>query len=161
MRLPIALGAILLAFLSLNTPVMSQSLVQVAQKPENNNSNLKRLEMNRQKWDLQRIDNYRYTLSNHCFCPSEVRGPVIIEVRNGVTISIKNAETGQPVNSQPLQEYSTIPKLFDLIQNAINSGESVLSVKYDRKLGYPTEMTIGDIRVDAGIITTVSNLQEI
>ena len=158
MRLPIAIGAILVASLSLNAPVMSVPPTHGA-KAEINNSNLTQLRINRQLWNQKKINNYRYKLSNNCFCIPDFRGPVIIEVRNGITKSITNAQTGKRVDPKLLQQYSTIPKLFTLIRNTINSGESELTVVYNPQLGYPTQINIGNLAADAGVFTTISNFE--
>ncbi|MDF5712973.1 MAG: DUF6174 domain-containing protein [Rhizonema sp. NSF051] len=107
--------------------------------------------------------NYRYTFSNSCFCTSEARGPVIIEVRNGSTTSITNAATNQPVNPELFQKYSTIPKLFNLIQNAQSRKASSLTVKYEPTLGYPTQINIdyNSQIADEEVYLTIENLQEI
>ncbi|NDJ25996.1 hypothetical protein GS682_31335 [Nostoc sp. B(2019)] len=164
MRLSIVISAGLVMFLGLNTPtpVMPQSPIQVAQSSEITNSTLKQLRINRRLWRQQKISNYRYTLSNSCFCIPEARGPVVIEVRNGRTTSITSVQTGQPVaNPEFFQQYNTVPKLFNLIRNTSSSGQSELAVEYNPKLGYPTQINIGNLAADAGIFTTIENLQKI
>ena len=160
MRLPIAIGAILVASVSFNAPVMSVPPTHGVQT-EIASSNLRQLRINRRLWNQRKIDNYRYKLSNSCFCIPEFRGPLIIEVRNGRTTSITDANTGKPVNSESLRQYSTIPKLFNLIQNAINHGKSELTVVYNPRLGYPTQINIGNLAADAGVFTTISNFEEL
>lgn len=160
MRLPIAIGAILVASVSFNAPVMSVPPTHGVQT-EIASSNLRQLRINRRLWNQRKIDNYRYKLSNSCFCIPEFRGPLIIEVRNGRTTSITDANTGKPVNSESLRQYSTIPKLFNLIQNAINRGKSELTVVYNPRLGYPTQINIGNLAADAGVFTTISNFEEL
>lgn len=54
------------------------------------------------KWDQQNILDYRYTLKVMCFCPPPAGQALLIEVKKGLTISIKDAQTGQ----QPSQESS-------------------------------------------------------
>ncbi len=161
MRLPISIAVILVSSLSLNAPVLSMPPVQVAQSPKSNNLSLKQLRIYQLLWNGRKIDNYRYTLTNNCFCIPEVRGPLNIEVRNGITTSITNAQTGEPVNTELLTSYSTIPKLFNLIRDAINRGESQLSVTYKPQKGYPTQINIGNLAADAGVFTTISNFQEL
>lgn len=158
MRLPISIGAILVGSLSLNAPVMSVPPTHGA-KAEITNSNLTQLTINRQLWNQKKIKNYSYKLSNNCFCLPDFRGPLIIEVRDGITKSITNAQTGKPVDSKLLGQYSTIPKLFNLIRNTINSGESELTVVYNPQLGYPTQINIRNLAADAGIFTTISNFE--
>jgi hypothetical protein len=155
-------------FLSWNPPVVADNLtgsplqlVQIVGYSNSENSvPLGELKKNQKLWERQGIFNYRYTLSNDCFCISEFRGPVIIEVRDGSTTNIVSADTAMPVNSELFQKYDTVPKLFDLIKDAIANGED-LSVEYDHVLGYPTQINIGNLAADAGIITTVKDLQEI
>ncbi|MBD2489561.1 DUF6174 domain-containing protein [Aulosira sp. FACHB-615] len=158
MRLPITIGAILVASLSFNAPVFSASPVQVVQTLPN--SNLKQLIINEKLWNRQDIKNYRYTVTNNCFCAPEFRGPSIIEVRNGITVSITNAATGQAVNPSLLKPYSTVPRLFNLIRNAIRES-SELTVTYNPQRGYPTQINIGNLAADAGIFTTISNFEKL
>ncbi|RCJ25814.1 hypothetical protein A6S26_15135 [Nostoc sp. ATCC 43529] len=161
MRLPITIAAILVSCLSLNAPALSIPPAQVVQSPKFNNLSLKQLRIYQLLWNGRKIYNYRYTLTNNCFCVPEVRGPLNIEVRNGITTSITNAQTGEPVNSELLTSYSTIPKLFNLIRDAINRGESELSVTYKPQQSYPTQINIGNLAADAGVFTTISNFQEL
>ncbi|MEH2235614.1 DUF6174 domain-containing protein [Nostoc sp.] len=146
MRLPIIISAGLLLSFGLNLPVMSKSPIEIAESPASNNLNLKRLEkrleFNRRFWNQQNISNYDYTLSNSCFCTPDARGPVIIKVRNGQTTSITSVATGKPVNPEFFQNYKTIPKLFDVIQDAINRKAFSLNVRYSARFGYPTQIDI-------------------
>lgn len=146
MRLPIIISAGLLLSLGLNLPVMSKSPIEIAQSPASNNWNLKRsqkrLEFNRNFWNRQNISNYEYTLSNSCFCIADARGPVKIKVRNGQTTSITSVATGKPVNPEYFQSYNTIPKLFDVIQDAINRKAFSLNVRYNSQYGFPIQIDI-------------------
>ncbi|MDM9382853.1 DUF6174 domain-containing protein [Chlorogloeopsis sp. ULAP01] len=142
MRLPIIVSVALLTSVSLSTPVMSQLPVQVVQLPAIANLNFDQLIINRRLWNQQNIYSYRYTLSRSCFCIPEARGPVVIEVRNGIATSITSVDTGMPVNREYFQKYDTIPQLFVLIRDAIARGASNLSVQYDPILGYPTQINI-------------------
>nr|WP_224093435.1 DUF6174 domain-containing protein [Nostoc sp. MS1] len=142
MRLSTSVSLGLLLFLSMTAPTMSQPAVAKPQLVALSNLSTRQLYFNRNLWNKQNISNYRYTLSNSCFCIPEARGPVIIEVRNGQTTSITSVATGQPVNSEYFQNYNTIPKLFNLIQDAIARQASSLTVNYDTRRGYPTQINI-------------------
>ncbi|GAB1542502.1 hypothetical protein NUACC21_51760 [Scytonema sp. NUACC21] len=169
MRLSLSISIGLALFLGWNASVVAlpltfpqAKLVQMADNSNYVNSNeLGELKRNLKLWNKQGILNYRYTLTNNCFCVSEFRGPVIIEVRNGITTSITSAATGQPVNPELFQKYDTVPDLFDLIEDAITNRESDLSVEYNPTLGYPTQINIGNLAADAGIVTTIENLEKI
>ncbi|ACC83395.1 DUF6174 domain-containing protein [Nostoc punctiforme] len=164
MRLPIIISAGLLLSFGLNLPVMSKSPIEIAQSPtKNNNLDLRRLKFNRYLWNQQNISNYRYTFSNGCFCIPDARGPVVIEVRNGQTTSITSVATGQAVNPDFFQNYKTIPKLFDVIEDAINRKASSLNVSYSPRFGYPTQIQIdyNSQIADEEIYLTIENFQEI
>jgi hypothetical protein len=114
-------------------------------------------------WNKKNISNYRYTLSNSCFCIPEARGPVVIEVRNGQTTSITLIATSQPVDPQLFQQYNTIPKLFNVIQDAINRRASSLNVRYDPRFGYPTQIDIdyNTQLADEEVYLSIENFEEI
>lgn len=105
-------------------------------------SNAAQLQQNRQLWRSQNISSYRYTLRVSCFCIPEVTQPVVVEVRNGRVTSITAANTGKPVNPEYFKQYNSVPKLFNLIQNAIAKDANRLSVTYHPRLGYPTQINI-------------------
>jgi hypothetical protein len=164
MRLPIVITAGLLAFLSMNAPVMSQFTTKdIKPSVTAANSNIKQYRTNYRLWNRQKISNYRYTLSRSCFCIPDARGPVVVEVRNGKTVSVKLVETGKPVNPELFQKYDTVPKLFELIRNAIAKKVSRLDVEYNPQLGYPTKVNIdyNSQIADEEEYITVENLQEI
>jgi Family of unknown function (DUF6174) len=162
MRLPIIISAGLLIFPALNLPVMSQPPIEIAQAPIRTNLNQRKLQFNRRLWEKQNILNYRYTFSNGCFCIPDARGPVVIEVRNGKTRSITSVETGQPVtNPEYFQNYNTIPKLFNVIQDAIARQAFSLDVSYSAKYGYPTQINIDyNAQIaDEELYLTIENFQ--
>ena len=105
-------------------------------------SNAARLQQNRQLWRNQNLSSYRYTLRISCFCGPDVTQPVVVEVRNGRVTSITAANTGNPVNPEYFKQYNSVPKLFNLIQNAIAQDVNRLSVTYHPTLGYPTQINI-------------------
>ncbi|QLE57841.1 DUF6174 domain-containing protein [Nostoc sp. TCL26-01] len=165
MRLPLIIGVGLLVSLSFNLPVLSQpnTTVQIAQATLNNKLNLRLLKYNRSLWNSKNIFNYRYTLSNSCFCIPDARGPVIIEVRNGQTVSITSVATGQPADPQFFQRYNTVPKLFDVIQDAIARRADSLNVSYNHRLGYPTQINIDyeSQIADEELFLTIENFQKL
>ncbi|MBD2295891.1 hypothetical protein H6G06_21040 [Anabaena sphaerica FACHB-251] len=143
MRLPIAIGAGLLISLSFNLPVFSKisTPIQVTQaQPSQKNTQI--LKSNLRLWKKQKIANYRYTLTRSCFCTAEARGPIVIEVRNGVTTAVTYVATSKPADKELFKQYDTIPKLFDVIQDGINRKAASLTVKYHPKFGYPTQINI-------------------
>nr|WP_044501101.1 DUF6174 domain-containing protein [Nostoc sp. PCC 7107] len=159
MRWPVVISAALLMPLSLNTPAISQSTVETAQRSAANN--LQQLRFNRRLWNQQNIRNYRYTLSNSCFCVPEARGPVIITVKNGITTSITTT-TGVPVsNPEFFERYKTIPKLFNVIADAIARRADNIDVQYKNQLGYPRQISIDYSfqQADEELYLTIENFQ--
>ena len=152
----------LLLALSLNPPAISQSPIQVAQLPAIANTNLQQFRVNRRAWKQQRIRNYSYKLSRSCFCTEEARGPVLIEVRNGQMTSITD-KNGKKVNPELFQKYDTIPKVFSVIGDAIAKKASSLTVNYNKKLGYPTQINIdyNSQIADEELYLTIEDFKEI
>jgi Family of unknown function (DUF6174) len=164
MRLPIVITAALLLSTGLSLPVMPQSPMEIAESLTNNSLNFRRLRFNRNLWNQQNISSYRYTLSNSCFCIPEARGPVVIEVRNGQTTSITSVATGLPVaNPEFFRQYNTVPKLFNVIKDAIDRNAFSLNIQYNHKLGYPTQINIdySSQLADEELYLTIENFQEI
>ncbi len=163
MRLPVILSGGLLLSFGLNLPVMSKSPIEIAQSPASKNLNLRLLNSNRRFWNQRNISSYDYTLSNSCFCIGDARGPVVIKVRNGQTTSITSVATGQPVNPEFFQNYNTIPKLFDVVQDAINRRAFSLNVQYNARFGYPTQINIdyNSQIADEEIFLTIENFKVI
>lgn len=165
MRLPIIASATVLLSLGINFPVMSQSTVETAKLIISNNFinnlNSRRLIFNRRLWNQQNISNYQYTFSNGCFCIPEARGPVVIEVRNGETVSITSVTTGESVDPRFFKQYSTIPKLFNVIQDAIQRQASSLNVQYNSRYGYPTQIDIdyNSQIADEEVFLTIENFK--
>lgn len=159
LRWGVVIGAGLLIPLNLNTPATSYTTVETAQKKPAI-ANLRKLRINRQLWSEQNILNYRYTLTNGCFCIPEARGPVVITVQNGIATSI-TTPTGEPVNPEFFERYKTIPKLFDVIADAIARKAFDLDVQYDSQLGYPTQININyDSQIaDEELYLTIENFQ--
>ena len=169
MRLSTAvIGSALLFSIGFSLPAISQVPEPIERSQPSNNGNSLRLELrklifNRRLWKKQNISNYRYTLSNSCFCIPEARGPVIIEVRNGETVSVTSEATGEEVNPDFFQRFDTILELFDVIRDAINRRADSLDVRYDARLGYPTNISIDyDVRIaDEELFLSVTNFEVI
>ncbi len=168
MRLPIITAGLIVLF-GFSTPVMSQLPIEPIEPIQPSTTNKKelwnarkQLRRNFRLWRRQGISNYRYTFSNGCFCIPEARGPVVIEVRDGVTTSITDAKTGEPVsNEEFFQSFNTIPKLFLTIRDAIARRADRIDVEYDRTLGFPTNIAIDfSFQIaDEELFITVENLE--
>lgn len=107
---------------------------------------LTRLTEHRQQWEAHRITDYRYTLQILCFCPPEIRQPVVIEVRNDATVSITAVESGAVVDLEHFKRLDTIEELFDLIEAALIGKAARVDVTYDPTWGFPTHISIDHVK---------------
>jgi hypothetical protein len=107
------------------------------------------LEQNREKWEAQNIDHYRYTVVITCFCIF-AGAEVTYEVQDGQVID----QTVQPHPDRQIdpaeieqfyQEYNTIDKVFDSLQKAADEADEV-TVEYEPTYGYPTEISIDHVK---------------
>lgn len=117
------------------------------------------LKKHRRIWENELVRDYQYQLRMLCFCPPELTNPVIVEVRNGVTVSVIYAGTGLPVGNTYFISYDTIDEMFQVIEDAINQRAEEIKVEYNAVLGYPTCINIDFIKmaVDDEITYTISN----
>jgi Family of unknown function (DUF6174)/Domain of unknown function (DUF6438) len=129
--------------------------------PNPNDANSTQLKVNRQLWNQQKLTNYRFTFSRSCFCVPKATQPVVITVRNGQVASITAVNNNEPVDAELFQQYNSIPKLFGIIEDAISRKAASLTVKYDPKFGYPTQINIDydQQMADEELYLTISNLQ--
>ncbi|MFL9455775.1 MULTISPECIES: DUF6174 domain-containing protein [Nostocales] len=141
-------------------PPTEAQLVQTVENPKQQNANnSEELARNQKLWNTQEVLNYRYTLTKNCFCTSDARGPVIVEVGNGTTTSVTSVNADGSVNRQLFDKYDTIPKLFDAIEDAITRNADSLKVEYDPTFGYPTQINIdySSQMADEELFLTIEN----
>jgi hypothetical protein len=119
------------------------------------------LRENEQKWAAHNISDYSYTLRIGCFCPQEITSPVVVEVRNRTTVSVKYVDSGQPASNSSFDKANTVEDLFAIVRGAISQKADKLTVEYDPSLGYPTQISIDPIKdaVDEETAYTVSYLK--
>ena len=99
------------------------------------------LEHNRSVWSGAGITSYRYTITRACECTPESAGPVTVEVRNGLVVD-RRYESGAAVSPQYSEVFTTVPGLFDIIQEAVTLPAASLSVRYNQDYGYPESIAI-------------------
>jgi hypothetical protein len=104
---------------------------------------LRELDAARARWAEQELTDYDYDYRLLCFCPPELLQPVRVQVRDGAVTAVHNKADDQP--RAPLSNWSTIPGLFDKIQDYIERPGSVVKVDYDSATGIPTSASIDPI----------------
>ena len=109
------------------------------------------LTANENLWKNQKLTNYDFTVERQAFAPEEWRGPVNIQVRNGMAISVTYTSDGSEVTGGKFDNADTIDKLFIMLKDAYNGkGEFVqfgqkadtVNVTYDAQRGYPVSIYI-------------------
>ncbi len=112
----------------------------------------------RQVWERQGIDDYRFTFARDCFCTPL---PLVrVEVRNGQIFDVREVESGRLVEQERWDEIPTVDALFDRIENA-QAEDDFLEVRYHPTLGYPMHATIGTLANDAGVAYSLGDLREV
>ena len=92
----------------------------------------------REKWLGWGVSDYRMTVNRSCFCVSPQE--VTVTVRKGKAVRI---------SARPWYGPRTVPAMFRIIGQAIRQKVPVLNVKYDGRLGYPTQTSIDYIALAA------------
>jgi len=106
------------------------------------------LTANEKLWEDQGLRNYDFTLERQCFCPEDWRGPVNIQVRDGVAVSVTYVSSGDAVTDGKFDNADTIDKLFTILENAyagkgdFKQKADTVDVTYDAQMGYPSTFFI-------------------
>jgi hypothetical protein len=104
--------------------------------------------LQRQLWEQQDIDDYRFAYSRMCFC---LELPLVnVRVRDGQVVDVRVASTGRLLDRDRWDEIPTVDQVFDFIAQA-EARDEASDVKYHPTLGYPMRVMLGDMSVDAGI----------
>jgi len=103
------------------------------------------LDQNDVLWRDKKISNYNFTVSKMTMGTWSIL-PLVTKVRNGKRISTEViGDPGQPMTRvESFEDFATIDKAFETIQESFNSGYSV-NATYNKDLGYPEK-----IRLDPG-----------
>jgi len=100
--------------------------------------------------------NYEMTLHIACECPAEMRGPVIMTVRNGVVESRQYASTRLPVIGYE-EWFPTVDGLFKKVETALRENRPAFHVEYARDTGYPTRIeTSGIAQIDVYTVSVTA-----
>jgi Family of unknown function (DUF6174) len=119
-------------------------------------------QQNRDKWESQKIEHYRFTVVVGCFCPF-AGAEVTYEVLNGQVVN----ESVQPAFDRPddpaqisdfYQPYNTIGKVFDYVEQSIKEADET-TIQYEPTYGFPTSVSIDRIKqaADDEMYLTLSN----
>lgn len=117
----------------------------------------------REQWANKKPSHYQFEASVMCFCPESVRKPVVFEVKDGMTVSMRYADGSEvPAElKEVFAKHDSIDKFFGILQSAAAQNAAEIHVSYDDALGYPTEIAIDmDLRMaDEEMSYTISNVK--
>ena len=106
------------------------------------------LDRHRTLWEQTRSSDYTYEYNVLCFCPDSFGQAVKVTVTNGeiesvvYVVSGEYGKSGDPPVVVGSPRYHSIESLFDLVQDAITNEVDQLTVSYDSKFGYPTNVEL-------------------
>ncbi|MDZ7720909.1 MAG: DUF6174 domain-containing protein [Balneolaceae bacterium] len=123
---------------------------------------------NRNLWQEQKIDSYRFEYTKLCYCAG-LFNPATIVVKADTIHAILEPETGEPLRDAQTDElvlakypesFRTISELFDIIKDAREKADK-LKVEYNQQLGYPTLIDIDYIKeaVDDEVTYKIDNFE--
>ena len=101
-------------------------------------SEQQRLDRARDRWRDYGVRDYRFRVALQCFCPEEIREPVVIRVRDGRPRAVPSH----------LRKAATVPRLLRIVQRAIDDRVAGLNVRYGRH-GVPRSIGIDSSRAVA------------
>lgn len=94
------------------------------------------LDRNRQLWEGEAVESYRYTFTRLCYCG--FIGTFAVTVTDGVVTAAVADYDGGEVPAAVLPELHTIDGLFGEVQRGIDLRAHGFEVEYHPTLGYPT-----------------------
>jgi hypothetical protein len=115
-----------------NVPPATQTLASTQQT----------LDKYRQRWQQANIRHYEYVFQRGCFCPSDVRAEVLIEVKDGKVLNANNHKSRRMIADHLSLNRQSIDYFFSKIQAAIDSKSEKIEVKYNAQYGYPESVFI-------------------
>lgn len=122
-------------------------------------SNLEELRAARSYWQNVGPDDYAFTLSRSCFCPSGWQGPFEVTVRAGVVTHV--FQERRAVQEEELEDLNipTINDLYALSDTAYVEGATLVELEVDPETGTVRSLFIDrDERIaDEEIGITVTN----
>jgi hypothetical protein len=90
----------------------------------------------RDRWSQADVSNYRFELTNLCFCTEEAVGPFVVTVRDGEVVEATR-EDG-PLTDRAPQYLFTVEQMFAQIDEW--RGFDEVTATFDAELGFPTEI---------------------
>ncbi len=92
----------------------------------------KALDAARAKWKAKGPRSYQMRVRHQCFCPPQYTKPRTVVVRGGRIVKA----------ADEVRDVATVPRLFRIVQRAIDDKVVNLDVRYDAKRGFPVSVFV-------------------
>ncbi len=118
------------------------------------------LDHNQELWKANKPLNYRFVVSVACYCDG--RDPYVNTVSVSVVGETATFET-VPKFPGEFENYRTVEMLFQVVQGAIDASNENVTVIYDPRLGYPTQIMLnsGILSLDAAKTIKISGFEAV
>ena len=119
------------------------------------------IQANREKWKAHGISKYEIEIQKICYCIPEVVRMMIFKVADYNVETARYADTGESVDPKHYGEFNTIDSMFSFVERALKKNPADITITYDEKYGYITELNI-DFKVniaDDEISVIASNMR--
>ena len=140
LMLVLGVAAIALTAIACGTDEPSSSPTGTAVPDSNSDAGL--LVEAQARWAGLNLGDYDFRMSWQCFCDSDFRAPVDLEVRGGEITGGVYAPDSALTTVVDLSRYETVDGLFDLIADAIAQEAHSIQATYHPEHGYPESVFI-------------------
>jgi hypothetical protein len=113
-------------------PAVAQAPQEVPDPSITDGSAQKALDAAKAKWRARGPRSYTMRVAHTCFCPLQYTRPHTVVVRNGRIV--KAGTEARP--------HATVPRLFRIVQEAIDGKVVRLEARYDTKRGFPRLISV-------------------
>jgi hypothetical protein len=93
----------------------------------------------RRRWSLGGVDDYRMTVD---VWGAWMGGTAVIEVRNGVPVSVEPVGESGPGMEELFGGYDTVEELFGILERAVADDAYLIDASYHVGYGVPVEVSI-------------------
>lgn len=132
MRLPVLVAAPLAAAVLTVVPAVAQQPQEVPDASITDGSAQRALDAAKARWKAKGPRSYTMRVRRSCFCPPPYTSPHTVVVRGGRITRAHEA----------VRDVATVPRLFRVVQRAIDGKAVRLTVRYDATRGVPRSIAV-------------------
>jgi hypothetical protein len=90
-------------------------------------------------WDARGSDDYRMTVR---LTGAWVGGAAVIQVRDGVPVSVEPVEPSNGLTAHAFQQHDTVEELFAVLERAVEQDAFRIDAEYHTRFGLPVDVYI-------------------